>query len=178
MQAAGNVPDQVFPHPDIGATRPSGVDLSTSDAQRPSGSSVSPARATGMVRQGRPMAAIRLSEPSTVSGTGQPGPEVKDRSDGWQMSNRSLFEGKMGQPVLLENREKLDVQPLELPIGKPGQPGRTDPEGRMDATASREDPRGKSEGNLLPPARIGPRSTIRRMDLDHREGRGNPILLM
>jgi hypothetical protein len=124
------------------------------------------------------MAAIRLSEPSKRSGTGQPEPDIKDRSDGWQMFNRSLFEGKMGQPVLLKIREKLNVQPLELPFGKPGQPGRTDPEGRMDATASSEDPRGKLEGNLLPPARIGPRSTIRRMDLDHREGRGNPILLM
>lgn len=94
------------------------------------------------------------------------------------MSNRSLFEGKMGQPVLPEILEKLDIEPSELPFEKPGQPGRTDLEGRMDATASRENPRGKLEGNLLPPARIEPRSTIRRMDLDHREVRGNPNLLM
>lgn len=151
MQTSVNVPDQVFPHPDNGATRPSGMDPSTSDALRLSGSSVSPVRATGMARQGHPMAAIRPSEPSAISGTGQPGPGIKDRSDGWQMSNRSLIEGKMGQPILLEIREKLDVQPLELLFGKPGQPGCTDLEGRMDATASREDPRGRSEGNLLPP---------------------------
>jgi hypothetical protein len=120
MQASVNVPDQVFPHPNDGATRLSGVDPTTSDALRLSGSSVSPARATGMARQGHPTAAIRLSEPSAITGTGQPGPGIKDRSDGWQMSNRSLIEGKMGQPVLLEIREKLDVQPLELPFGKTG----------------------------------------------------------
>jgi hypothetical protein len=94
------------------------------------------------------------------------------------MSIRSLFEGKMGQPAFLEIKEMLDIQPSELLFGKPGQPGRTDPEGRMDATASRENPRGKSEGNLLLPARMEPRSTIRRMDLDHQEVRGNPNLPM
>jgi hypothetical protein len=91
MQAPGSAPDQVIPQPVSGATRPPGVDLSTSDALRLSGSSVSPPRATGKVRQGHPMAAIRLSEPSKRSGTGQPEPDIKDRSDGWQMFNRSLF---------------------------------------------------------------------------------------
>jgi hypothetical protein len=52
--------------------------------------------------------------------------------------------------------EKRDVQPMELPFGKPGQPGCTDPEGRMDATAPGENPRGRLEGNLLLTAWIDP----------------------
>jgi hypothetical protein len=82
MHALEDGPGQVFPHPVDGATRLTGVDLSTSDAQRLSGSSVSPTRATGMVRQDHPMAVIRLSEPSKVSGPGQPEPDIKDRFDG------------------------------------------------------------------------------------------------
>lgn len=77
-----------------------------------------------------------------------------------------------------EDEGKDDIQPSELPFGKPGQPGCTDPEGRMDATASREDSRGKIEGNLFPTASFRPRSTIRQMDLDHRGVRGNPDLMM
>lgn len=130
--------------------------IPTSDAWRLFGSSVSPDRATGKVRQGHPTAAIRLSEPSKDFGTGQPGPFSKDRSDGWQMSIRSLFEGRSGQPDLSKKKEKLDVQPPELPFGKPGQPGCTDLEGRMDATAPRENPHGKLEGNLLPTMRMEP----------------------
>jgi hypothetical protein len=77
-----------------------------------------------------------------------------------------------------EDAGKDGIQPSELPFGKPGQPGCTDPEGRMDAPASWEGSRGKMEGNLFPPASFRPRSTIRQMDPDHREGRGNPILMM
>jgi hypothetical protein len=100
--------DLVFPHPVCGATRKL-VWIPTLDALRLLGSSVFPDRATGKVRQGHPMAAIRLSEPSEAYGTGQLDPHAKVRSDGWQMSIRSYPEGKMGQPILHKRQEKLDI---------------------------------------------------------------------
>jgi hypothetical protein len=139
MEVSRNAPYQMFP-PGKSGQPGLRVRIETLDASRLSGSSVPHSWATRKVGQGRPMAAVRISGPFRVLGPGQPDPCTWDGSDGWQKSIRSMTEGRTGQPALLEIMEKLDVQPLELPFGKPGQPGRTGSEGRMDEPLPGEHP--------------------------------------
>jgi hypothetical protein len=83
----------------------------------------------------------------------------------------------MGQPVLLKGERKLYVQPLEIPLGDPGQPGPTELDGRMDAYANWKEP-GKGEEETLHRNQVWTSGTIRQMDPEHPGDRGNPNLEM
>lgn len=99
------------------------------------------------------MAVIRTSYILVVFGPGQPGSCLTIILDGWQMSIRPLLEGKMGQPVLLEDEGRMYVQPLEVHLGDTGQPGPAELDGRMDAYANWEVP-GKGRGATLYPNQV------------------------
>lgn len=85
--------------------------------------------------------------------------------------------GKMGQPVLSKDEIKMYVQPLEIPLGDPGQPGPAELDGRMDAYATWEGP-GKGEGETLYRNQVSTGGTIRQMDPERSGDRGNPNLEM
>jgi len=176
-QVAGYVPDQVFPHPDAGETRSSGVDLLTPDAQRLSGSSVSPLGQPGW--RGK---AIRWPPSACRNPPGHPvrgNPRLIsgiDPMDG-RCPSAPSSKGKWGNPLSWRSRKSWTFNRRNSPSGSRGNPDV--PNRRVGWTQPLQGKTPVEVGGQPPsPARIEPRSTIRRMDLDHREGRGNPILLM